>query len=157
MRPQQHDTLILSGSGRHDTAVLLPERPAIAPGWYADPYDPAGMRYWDGAGWTDHGAGPATRATAAQPQVWVLPPAPASRQGRHCRSVLLAVLLAFFLGGLALVYLLPLPAWARAVVGIVAVFWLNWWLLLLVPLSWPVAMLVVPLGAWLMKRSARAR
>lgn len=25
-----------------------------APGWYPDPYQPARLRYWDGAEWTDH-------------------------------------------------------------------------------------------------------
>ena len=31
------------------------------PGWYPDPWTPAGMRWWDGVGWTHHRAAPAPR------------------------------------------------------------------------------------------------
>ncbi|WP_062209739.1 DUF2510 domain-containing protein [Demequina oxidasica] len=37
------------------------------PGWYTDPQDATGLRYWDGAGWTEHthSAADAAAATAA--------------------------------------------------------------------------------------------
>jgi TM2 domain-containing membrane protein YozV len=39
--------------------------PTAASGWYTDPSNPHGLRYWNGAGWTDHTA---PGATPSQPQ-----------------------------------------------------------------------------------------
>ena len=39
---------------------------AAAAGWYTDPHDPSGRRYWDGTAWTEHTA-PAAAPTAATP------------------------------------------------------------------------------------------
>jgi hypothetical protein len=47
--------------------------PRAAAGWYRDPHDIGGQRYWDGAAWTEHRVGPDI-APAAQ-QTLVLPPA----------------------------------------------------------------------------------
>lgn len=116
------------GGGWHDTEVLAPSL-RVPPGWYADPYDPAGTRYWDGAAWTDRFCGP-----------WESP----NRTPPQRRSVLLAFVLAFFLGGLAFPYALPLPGWARLVMTVGLAVVLGWWLLLLVPLSWPFAIVGVP-------------
>ncbi len=125
-----HDTAVLPGSpGWHDTAVLLPGRPAVAPGWYGDPYDPVGLRYWDGFGWTNHCSAPGGR------------PAPVARPRR---SVLLGFVLACCFGGLALPYALPLPWWARLAIAVVVAAALGWWLLLVVPLTWPFALVAVP-------------
>jgi hypothetical protein len=128
--PRWHDTTVLPGW--QDTAVLQPQAPAVAPGWYADPYDPSGIRYWDGAGWTNHCSG--------------APYAAAPRPPRR-RSVVLGFVLAFFFGGLAFAYLLPLPWWARLLIAVAAVLAVGWWTLLLVPLSWPFAVVLVPLLA----------
>ncbi|MGV8978969.1 MAG: DUF2510 domain-containing protein [Cellulomonas sp.] len=50
-------------------------RPALEPGWYADPQG-AGTRWWDGQGWTEHTqAAPAVIATA-QPMTAPGAPAP---------------------------------------------------------------------------------
>jgi membrane protease YdiL (CAAX protease family) len=38
---------------------LPPPAPLPGPGWYADPYEPALLRWWDGRAWTAHRAGPA--------------------------------------------------------------------------------------------------
>ncbi len=128
---QRHDTQVLPGSPTwHDTAVLLPSRPAAAAGWYADPYDPAGVRYWDGYNWTNH--------ASARPR-FAVPTAP-----RRRRSILLAFCLAFFFGGLALPYALPLPWWARLSIAVAIALLLGWWLLLLIPLTWPFALILVP-------------
>ena len=37
-----------------------PDQPAMPPGWYADPWDPNSMRWWDGANW-------GAQATAGSP------------------------------------------------------------------------------------------
>lgn len=37
------------------------------PGWYPDPWHPAGVRYWDGTGWTSNAAAPAPAAPTAHP------------------------------------------------------------------------------------------
>jgi hypothetical protein len=124
-----HDTAVLSDpQAWHDTAVLVPQRPAVPAGWYADPYDAVGMRFWDGTNWS------ARTATAA------ITPRP-----RRRRSVLLAFVLAVLFGGLALPYALPLPWWARLVIAAGMAFLLGWWVLLLIPLSWPFAVVGVPL------------
>lgn len=125
---RQHDTLVLPGSEAwHDTAVLL--APEIPAGWYGDPFGAPCLRYWDGGGWTGYTSG--------------------GRRPRR-RSVALALVLAFFFGGLALPYALPLPTWARLLIVAGLVWMLNWWLLLLVPLSWPFALLLVPLLTYLL-------
>ena len=49
-------------------------RPVVPPGWYADPVNPNVLRYWSGAGWTEHVA----PAPVAAP---VPPPAPAPAPG----------------------------------------------------------------------------
>jgi hypothetical protein len=131
--PRWHDTEVLPGSpGWHDTAVLLPEYTVVAPGWYADPYDPTGMRYWDGAYWT----------AQSSPAPWG---PSASTAPRPRRSVLLGFVLAVFFGGLALPYALPLPWWARLLIAVAVAIALGWWLLLVVPLTWPFALILVPL------------
>ncbi|MCZ4495846.1 MAG: hypothetical protein JWM25_429 [Thermoleophilia bacterium] len=43
-------------------------QPAIAADWYADPGDPTQLRWWDGAGWTDHVA-PAAAPAAVEAEV----------------------------------------------------------------------------------------
>jgi hypothetical protein len=45
-----------------DNVNTSPQLPPA--GWYPDPHDPAGQRYWDGAQWTEHAAVP-TAETAA--------------------------------------------------------------------------------------------
>jgi hypothetical protein len=40
-----------------------------APGWYPDPAQPDGTRWWDGQAWTEHVAA----APAPQPQTWGAP------------------------------------------------------------------------------------
>lgn len=126
--PRWHDTDVIPGW--QDTAVLLPQVPAVAAGWYADPYDATGLRYWDGAAWTNH------RSSA--------PYAGAPRPERR-RSVLLGFVLACCFGGLAFAYLLPLPWWARLLIAVAVVVLVGWWTLLLVPLTWPFAVVLVPL------------
>jgi uncharacterized membrane protein YhaH (DUF805 family) len=46
--------------------------PTTPAGWYADPTDPASMRYWDGAGWTAH------QSAAVAPAQWAPAPSGAS-------------------------------------------------------------------------------
>ena len=48
-------------------ASIAPASPPVEqppPGWYADPYDAANLRYWDGSHWTGNVA-PAGTAAAA--------------------------------------------------------------------------------------------
>lgn len=47
--------------------------------WYADPWDPAKVRYWDGVAWTAHAQ--ATLPPTPQPVAPVAPVAPQSQQG----------------------------------------------------------------------------
>ena len=125
----RHDTVVLQDPGGwRRTDVLVPTDPAIHAGWYSDPYDPAGLRYWDGRMWTSHAA----------PRGWY-PQRPARR-----RSLLVAFVLALFFGGLALPYALPLPGWARLLIAGGLVLVLGWWTLLFVPLTWPFALVLVP-------------
>lgn len=42
----------------------MSDAPAPSAGWYPDPEDPAGERWWNGSGWSDHKR-PATPAPAA--------------------------------------------------------------------------------------------
>lgn len=43
-----------------------PASPELPPaGWYPDPHDATGQRYWNGAQWTEHSAGPATATAPA--------------------------------------------------------------------------------------------
>jgi hypothetical protein len=140
--PAQHDTTVI---GVRRGTSDLPQPPASIPaGWFIDPYRPDALRYWDGARWSNH-----TASVAAARQ-----PAPPARRGHH-RSVLLGALLAFCFGGLALAYLLPLPAVARWAAAGAAVLVLGWWTLLVIPATWPIAIIAVPLGAAAMRRSAR--
>ena len=50
-----------------------------APGWYADPWNPAGFRWWDGTNWTPHVSAAAAVAPTQPPLVdepglkWLLP------------------------------------------------------------------------------------
>lgn len=53
--------------------------PLPPPGWYPDPADPRGWRWWDGRGWTPYAAPPASPAPAAYPGS---PPLP-QRWGAH--------------------------------------------------------------------------
>jgi len=48
---------------------------APPPGWYPDPQDPSGRRWWDGANWTAHtgAAGPAPTVGSTTPYVRNLP------------------------------------------------------------------------------------
>ncbi len=128
--PRWRDTEVIAGW--QDTVVLMPRTAAVAAGWYADPYDPTGLRYWDGAAWTNH------RSSA---------PYGAAPRPRPRRSALVGFLLAILFGGLAFTYLLPLPTWARLLIAGAVVLALGWWTLLVVPLSWPLAVVLVPLLA----------
>jgi Protein of unknown function (DUF2510) len=38
---------------------------SAAPGWYTDPHDPSGLRWWSGEGWTEHVSGGSAGAAAA--------------------------------------------------------------------------------------------
>jgi Protein of unknown function (DUF2510) len=42
------------------------------PGWYSDPWSPAGSRWWDGSRWTEHtsGAAAGTHVPAKKHRVW---------------------------------------------------------------------------------------
>lgn len=132
-----YPTAPLPGSAAwQDTAVLLPGAPRTTPaGWYDDPFEPGLLRYWDGGDWTDHTSVPAVATGSAA----------------HCRprrrSALVAFVWAFFFGGFAAIYLLPLPAWARLLIGLAALFLVGWWALLIIPLTWPFAIVAVPLLA----------
>jgi hypothetical protein len=65
---------LLSPRETHETrAVVVEQTPAVPAsvpvepppaGWYADPYDAANLRYWDGSHWTGNVA-PAGTAAAA--------------------------------------------------------------------------------------------
>jgi hypothetical protein len=46
-----------------DDTHTSPELPPA--GWYPDPHDATGQRYWDGAQWTEHSAVPATATAPA--------------------------------------------------------------------------------------------
>jgi hypothetical protein len=54
-----------------DSAFPAPA-PKPAAGWYPDPHDIGGQRYWDGTAWTEHRVGPDS-GPALQPTL-VLPP-----------------------------------------------------------------------------------
>ena len=52
---------LVAGPPRYASDAPAPAAPTTEPGvglppaaWYADPENPAGMRYWDGAQWTEH-------------------------------------------------------------------------------------------------------
>jgi hypothetical protein len=79
----------------------------IVPGWYADPSVPGNIRYWDGAGWTEHSAAPlhtfAPSALNAGPppgySLGVAPPPPVTPRRPRRRLPLPA----FFILGTALI------------------------------------------------------
>jgi hypothetical protein len=132
---QWRDTEVLPGSpGWHDTAVLIPVPRTVAAGWYADPYDATGLRFWDGYNWTDRSSDTSWFEATGE-----------ARKPRKRRSVLLGFVLAFFFGVLAAPYVLPLPGWARLLLAAGLVVVLGWWTLLIVPLTWPLAIFLVPL------------
>jgi hypothetical protein len=57
------------------TVTDLPETRSVAAGWYPDPVDPAGLRWWSGENWTEH-------TSPLQPVVTVQEPAqPVQPQG----------------------------------------------------------------------------
>lgn len=58
---------------RAAAALAYGDRPLPPPGWYDDPGGEGGMRWWDGAMWTDNAAHPTAPAPA--------PPAPPSSPG----------------------------------------------------------------------------
>ena len=49
-------------------------------GWYADPNEPGGLRWWNGAAWTEH------RTPAAPPSTAVAVPSPAPAPSRNVES-----------------------------------------------------------------------
>ena len=133
--PGWHDTTTLTTAAAwNDTAVLVPAQPAVSAGWYADPYDAAGLRFWDGHNWTNRSTDASWFGAGGD-----------SRKPRKRRSVLLGFVLAFCFGVLAAPYALPLPGWARLLLAVGLVFLLGWWTLLIVPLTWPLAIILVPL------------
>lgn len=66
------------------------------PGWYPDPENPAGVRWYDGTTWTEH-RGPAVAAAAPawSPQQAAWPPAPA-RSGSRGAIVAVCIVGGFF-------------------------------------------------------------
>jgi hypothetical protein len=58
------------GARGHTGAPSAPARPAKPPGWYRDPVEKHGWRYWNGARWTTD-----TSDDDYAPEVHVLPPA----------------------------------------------------------------------------------
>lgn len=48
-----------AGTVASPTSVIT-NPPTPPPGWHPAPDDPARLRYWDGAQWTDHYADPST-------------------------------------------------------------------------------------------------
>ncbi len=52
-------------------------------GWYADPENAAGERWWNGSGWSDHKRDSTTGSVPAAPEVAAVPPvvAPAAAPG----------------------------------------------------------------------------
>jgi hypothetical protein len=75
-----------------------PNRGAALPpaGWYADPAGSGGQRYWDGAHWTEHRAGPPQSAPAPAPAAYVPRVSP--------KSPGLATVLGLFLPGVGHLY-----------------------------------------------------
>jgi len=65
-----------------DSALPAPA-PTPAAGWYPDPHDIGGQRYWDGAAWTEHRTGPDVEA-AVQPTLVL----PSSQQPAYSQAVL---------------------------------------------------------------------
>ncbi|MEA2374526.1 MAG: hypothetical protein QOD53_989 [Thermoleophilaceae bacterium] len=58
--------LLLSGVSAHAPPPLTDGVDRPAPGWYPDPHAPAGLRWWDGAEWSDRTGG---RDTLAPPRL----------------------------------------------------------------------------------------
>ena len=65
-----------------DSALPAPA-PKPAAGWYPDPHDIGGQRYWDGAAWTEHRTGPDVEA-GVQPTLVL----PSSQQPAYSQAVL---------------------------------------------------------------------
>jgi hypothetical protein len=70
---------------------------AAAPGWYADPHNPAIEHWWDG---TRYNGTRATAAVPAPPYAQPAYPGAAYRAGVSPKSRTVAAVLGFFLGGL---------------------------------------------------------
>lgn len=90
--------------------MSTPTAPSAAPGWYADPYVPGSLRYFDGAAWTGHVApAPGTTASAppslgaapSDPVHWLVPTG-RSWQSIAAGYVALFATVAWFLGPVAL-------------------------------------------------------
>jgi hypothetical protein len=101
--------------------VSTPTAPSAAPGWYADPYVPGSVRYFDGTAWTGHVA-PAPGTTASPPPSLGAAPSdpvhwlvPTGRSWQSIAAGYLALLatVAWFLGPVAL----GLGIWALRIAG----------------------------------------
>ena len=97
-------------------------RPALPPGWYADPHG-VGQRWWSGQAWTEHVAAP-TPAPYQRADSYAFPPQVVVNTstviaiGRQ-KSVGVALILAFLFGPLGMLYSTVLGALLMAAVIVV--------------------------------------
>jgi protease PrsW len=124
----------------------LPPKPPVASftpaGWYSDPWNPQGLRWWDGQRWQYHTAPAATTAPQALPAAhrpWRRLLGPWITVGICASFMLLVVFLSFLSYPLAL----PLVIVPASALGLAL-----WWMDRLEPEPFDVRMLVIGWGAF---------